>query len=103
MTDTSTSTPNGRTMSAASWGINCLARCQPATSSARSVPTIWPVPGIALATEPACTEPHISETPLRGSTRRDSTSWVVVASAPSAPMMSWVRCGREVCPRPRSG
>ena len=62
------------------------------------MPTILPGPGIALATEPAWIEPHISETPLRGSTRRDSTSWVVVASAPSAPMMSWVRCGREVCP-----
>ncbi len=85
-------------MSAASCGISCLARCQPETSSARSVPTICPSPGMALATEPAWIDPHISETPLRGSTRRDNTSWVVVASAPSAPTMSWVRCGREVCP-----
>ena len=56
------------------------------------------MPGIAFATDPAWTEPHISETPLRGSTRRDSTSWVVVASSPRAPMMSWVRCGRDVWP-----
>ena len=62
------------------------------------MPTILPVPGMALATEPAWMWPHIIETPLRGSTRRDSTSWVAVARVPSAPTMSWVRCGREVWP-----
>ena len=90
VTVTSTSTPNGATISAASSGISCLARCQPDTSSARSVPTICP-PRDRVGHRPAWIEPHISDTPLRGSTRRDSTSWAVVASAPSAPMMS---CGQ---------
>ena len=39
-------------MSRASTGSNCFAFCQPETSSARSVPTMCPSPGIALATEP---------------------------------------------------
>ena len=57
-----------------------------------------PTPGMALATEPAAILPHMSDTPLRGSTRRESTSWAVVATAPRAPMRSPLSCGREVCP-----
>jgi hypothetical protein len=45
---------------------------------------------MAFATEPECIDPHISDTPLRGSMRRDNNSWVIVAKAPSAPITSWV-------------
>ena len=53
---------------------------------------------MAFGAEPAVILPHIIETPLRGSTRRDSTSWVCVTSVPSAATTSCVRCGREVWP-----
>ena len=98
-TSTSTSTPNGRTMSATSSGISCLARppagdverAQGAHDRRRRRGWRWPPSRRGSG-------PTSATRPLRGSTRRDSTAgsrWPACRGRRRGPA---VRCGREVWP-----
>ena len=76
----------------------CSASAQATASSIRTVPASVPRPGITLAAAPACTIPHTTLTPARGSRRRLRMAGSSVISLPMANVRSSVRCGRLVCP-----
>ena len=99
VTSTSTSTPNGATICAGQHRDQLLGllpardveraqrarRCDPRRG--------WRWPPSRRGSIPTSARPRCAGRP--GAT---APAAVVVARAPSAPTMSWVRCGREVCP-----